>query len=67
MLAILGGLEPEVLGLGILGFSRVWVLVASVVAVRQALDFTTGRAIGTFGSAYLLLYLVVMGLSTALA
>jgi len=44
-----------------------WVLVAGIVAVRQALDFTTGRAIGTYGSAYLLLYLVVMGLSTALA
>jgi len=44
---------------------EVWVLVAGIVAVRQALDFTTGRAIGTYGSAYALLYLVVMGLSTA--
>jgi hypothetical protein len=43
-----------------------WVLVAGIVAVRQALDFTTGRAIGTYGSAYALLYLVVMGLSAAL-
>lgn len=46
---------------------ELWVLVAGIVAVRQALDFTTGRAVGTFGAAYLLLYLVVMGLSTALA
>lgn len=44
--------------LGILGFIPViggliilvivvWILVAMVIAVRQALDFTTGRAIGT--------------------
>jgi len=46
---------------------EVWVLVAGIVAVRQALDFTTGRAIGTYGTAYLLLYLMVMGLSTAFA
>ncbi|NNL65746.1 MAG: hypothetical protein HKP30_05850 [Myxococcales bacterium] len=46
---------------------ELWVLVAGIVAIRQALDFTTGRAVGTFGAAYLLLYLVVMGLSTALA
>jgi len=45
---------------------ELWVLVAGIVAVRQALDFTTGRAVGTYGSAYALLYLVVMGLSTAL-
>jgi hypothetical protein len=44
---------------------ELWVLVAGIVAVRQALDFTTARAVGTYGSAYLLLYLVVMGLSTA--
>ena len=25
----------------------VWVLVASIIAIRQALDFSTGRAIGT--------------------
>jgi len=46
---------------------EIWVLVAGIVAVRQALDFDTRRAIGTYGSAYLLLYLVVLGLSTALA
>ncbi len=46
---------------------EVWVLVAGIVAVRQALDFTTGRAVGTFGAAYVLLYLVVLGLSETLA
>jgi len=45
---------------------EIWVLITGIVAVRQALDFTTARAVGTYGSAYLLLYLVVMGLSTAL-
>jgi hypothetical protein len=69
------GLPPiqAVLGLGDSEVPRIvvntglelWVLVAGIVAVRQALDFTTGRAIGTYGSAYVLLYLVVMGLSTA--
>ena len=46
---------------------EIWVLVAGIVAVRQALDFTTMRAIGTYGSAYVLLYLVVIGLSATLA
>ena len=40
-----------------------WMVVCGVVAIRQALDFTTGRAIGTFGSAALLLWLIVWGLS----
>jgi hypothetical protein len=35
------------------------------VAVRQALDFTTGRAIGTFGVSAALLWLVLWGLSIA--
>jgi hypothetical protein len=39
----------------------IWIAVASVVAVRQALDFTTARAIGTFGVAYLLLWLLLAG------
>jgi hypothetical protein len=39
----------------------VWVALASIVAVRQALDFTTARAIGTFGVAYLLLWLLLAG------
>jgi len=51
-------LEPWAL-IGIRG----WILVASVVAVRQALDFTTLRAIGTYGVAALLMWLVVWGLT----
>ena len=27
--------------------AAVWVLVASVVAIREGLDFSTGRAVGT--------------------
>ncbi len=46
---------------------ELWVLMAGIVAVRQALDFTTLRAVGTYGSAYVLLYLVVIGLSATLA
>jgi hypothetical protein len=38
-----------------------WVVFASIVAVRQALDFSTTRAIGTFGVAYLLLWLLLAG------
>jgi hypothetical protein len=39
-----------------------WMLAAGVVAVRQALDFTTPRAIATFGVAYALLWLSFEGL-----
>jgi hypothetical protein len=38
-----------------------WVVAASIVAVRQALDFGTLRAIGTYGVAYVLLWLVLAG------
>ena len=40
----------------------VWMLVAMVIAVRQALDFTTGRAIGTVvvgGVVYLVVALII--------
>lgn len=36
---LLGGLVTAVVG--------IWVLITSVIAIRQALDFSTGRAIGT--------------------
>ena len=39
--------------------------MAVVVAIRQALDFTTPRAVGTFGAAALLLWLVLWGASVA--
>lgn len=56
-------LPPEELGLAIWVGARLWILVAAVVAVRQALDFTTIRAIGTFGVATVLMWLVLWGLS----
>ena len=40
-------------------------LVAGVVAVRQALDFSTRAAAITCGTAGVLLWLVVWGLSVA--
>lgn len=56
---------PQPLGLAIDLLARAWTFVAVVVAIRQALDFTTARAIGTFGFAALLLWLVVWGASVA--
>ena len=64
--ALLWGLGAlPVLGLAIDFAARVWVLVAVVVALRQALDFTTLRAIGTFGTTAVLLYLILWGLAVA--
>ncbi len=61
----LGALPPPVLGLAIDFAVRIWVLVAVVIALRQALDFTTVRAIGTFGTTAVLLYLILWGLTIA--
>jgi hypothetical protein len=58
-------LPPEELGLALWTAARLWILVAAVVAVRQALDFTTARAVGTFGAAAVLMWLVLWGLSVA--
>jgi len=58
-------LQPEELGLLAWSLGRLWILVAAVVAVRQALDFTTLRAVGTFGAAALLMWLVLWGISVA--
>ena len=64
--ALLWGLGAlPVLGLAIDFAARVWVLVAVVIALRQALDFTTVRAIGTFGTTAVLLYLILWGLTVA--
>ena len=63
LLLIFSCLPPATLGLGIYFITSLWILVAGVVAIRQALDFTTARAAGTFGSAMVLLWLVVWGLS----
>ena len=65
LLFVLAWLPPEALGLGTLVLGRLWILVAAVVAVRQALDFTTLRAIGTFCVAVVLMWLVLWGLSVA--
>jgi hypothetical protein len=65
LLRVFALVPPPALGLGIDLAARAWVFVAFVVAVRQALDFTTGRAVGTFGSAVVLLWLILWGLSVA--
>ena len=58
-------LPPAPLGLGIDLAATLWMLVAGVVAVRQALDFTTGAALGTCITAAVLLWLLMWGLSVA--
>ena len=58
-------LPPAPLGLGIDLAATLWMLVAGVVAVRQALDFGTWAALGTCLSAALLLWLLMWGLSVA--
>ena len=55
-------IEPPIVGLGIDFAARLWVTVAVVIAVRQALDFTTLRAIGTYGVATVMLWLSLWGL-----
>jgi hypothetical protein len=52
---------------GIIPFATwIWTVIASVIAVRQACDFTTGRAIGTVIVAAII-PLIIMGLLAALA
>ena len=65
LLRVFAWVPPPTLGLAIDLVACLWVVVAGVVAIRQALDFTTARAVGTFGGAALLLWLVVWGLSVA--
>jgi len=65
LLAGLAFVPPDSIGLGALAIARAWTLVACVVAIRQALDFSTPRAIGTFGVAAIFLWLVLWGLSVA--
>lgn len=55
---------PERVGFAITLAADLWVLLAAVVAVRQALDFTTWRAVATFGTAYALLWLVLWAFLT---
>jgi hypothetical protein len=65
LLRVLACAPPPALGLAIDLGATLWMLVAGVVAVRQALDFGTAAAIGTCLSAALLLWLLVWGLSVA--
>lgn len=65
MLALASVIPPDLAGLVVLAISRVWVWIANIVAIRQALDFTTLRAIGTLGVTVLLLWLVLWGLALA--
>ncbi len=65
VLRLLAGLPPAELGMGLDLGARLWVFVAVVVAIRQALDYSTLRAIGTFGTAALLVFLVFWGLAVA--
>ncbi len=48
-----------VLGGLVLLVVSIWVLIAGVIAVRQALDFSTGRAIGTVIAGWLVYLLIV--------
>lgn len=59
-----GGLLPGI-GPLILALVGLWTLVLGVIAIRQAMDFSTGRAIATAVAGYLP-YALVMGLLAAL-
>jgi hypothetical protein len=65
LLFVLGCLPPSQLGRAILIGARLWVLACSIVAVRQACDFNTLRALGTFGVASFLLWILLWGIAVA--
>ncbi len=56
---------PLSVGIAIAWIVRLWTLAAAIVAIRQALDFTTLRAAGSFGSAAVMLWLLLWGLAAA--
>jgi hypothetical protein len=58
-----GATPPLAVGIAIVWVVRLWVLAAAIVAIRQALDFSTARAIGSFGSAAVILWLILWGLA----
>lgn len=62
-LLLAGSALPGMAGLWVFYAAWLWIVVAGVIAIRQALDFTTLRAIGTFGMAAMLLWLLVWGLA----
>ena len=63
---VLAAVPPPPLGFAFTVATDLWMLVAGIIAVRQALDFTTLRAIATFGVSYLLLWLTLSGLLISL-
>jgi hypothetical protein len=65
LLRVLACVPPWTFGLALDLVARAWTFAAVVVAIRQALDFSTPRAIATFGAAALLLWLVLWGASVA--
>ena len=60
-LAALVLVPPAAAGTTILWVVRLWTLLAVTIAVRQALDFTTGRAIGTVVFGWIIGWLVMWG------
>ncbi len=60
----LAALVPDPAGIALAMLGRLWILTACVVAVRQALDFTTARALGTYGAAVFLMWLVLWAFLT---
>jgi hypothetical protein len=70
MLRVLGFAQaPRVIGvIPFLGpVAAVWVLAASVVAIREGLDFSTGRAIGTAIGGWLIWILAQQSVSILIA
>jgi hypothetical protein len=55
-----------VLGSLIALVSSIWMLTAMIIAVRQALDFTTGRAIGTCIIGWIIQMILIILISPAL-
>lgn len=66
LLRLSGALPWHEVATAITYFADLWMLVAGIIAVRQALDFTTLRAIATFGVSYALLWLSFEGFLFAL-
>lgn len=63
---VLAAVPPSTLGFAFTVAADLWMLTAGIIAVRQALDFTTLRAIATFGVSYVLLWLTLSGLLISL-
>ncbi len=62
LLSFLAFLPPAAFGLSVVWTLRFWMVVTVMIAVRQALDFTTARAIGTVTVGWVLGWLVMWGI-----